>query len=109
MSGPGVILNNRYGTLRSWSYEEDRKFLFIDYLHDEREHQAEGITSFFVRKSIYLAFFGRLLKVGIATDFTIGDSPRASIPGGLYRPRRQSTSQSRGTPENIGKDVEEDI
>ena len=37
-------------------HETDRKLLFIDNLH--REVERQGITSFFIRRSVYLAFFG---------------------------------------------------
>jgi len=38
-------------------YLEDNEFLFINHLHDVDEKQDESITSFFVRKFIYSAFF----------------------------------------------------
>jgi hypothetical protein len=37
-------------------HDADRKLLFIDRLHGDVERQ--GITSFFIRRSVYLAFFG---------------------------------------------------
>lgn len=47
----------RCGVPRIPAYEEARDSLFINHLHDER--QGEGVTPFFVRQSIYFAFFGR--------------------------------------------------
>ena len=40
-------------------YTKDSESLFINHLHNVDEEQGEGLTSFFVRKSIYLAFFGK--------------------------------------------------
>jgi len=57
--GPGEDIERRCGIPSMEAYEADKQFLFIDYLHDTREEQGEGITSFFVRKSMYLDFFGR--------------------------------------------------
>jgi hypothetical protein len=37
-------------------HEADRELLFIDNLHGKIEHR--GVTSFFIRRSVYLAFFG---------------------------------------------------
>ncbi|KAH6670148.1 hypothetical protein B0J14DRAFT_112537 [Halenospora varia] len=113
-SGPGVALGDRCGTPRDRSYEEDRNFLFLDHLHDERQIQGEGITSFFVRKSVYLAFFGRPSRVGTAAN-SMGDPPRGSyqslgdsaqdpIPDGSHRSQRQSMSQFQGTPERLDQE-----
>jgi hypothetical protein len=38
-------------------YLEDNESLFINHLHDVNKKQGESITSFFVRKFIYFAFF----------------------------------------------------
>ncbi|ELR06586.1 hypothetical protein VC83_05451 [Pseudogymnoascus destructans] len=57
-SGSGVGIAHRCGTPLRPKFNEDRKFWFINHLHDEREQQGNAITNFFVRKQIYLAFFG---------------------------------------------------
>ncbi|KFY64740.1 hypothetical protein V496_03055 [Pseudogymnoascus sp. VKM F-4515 (FW-2607)] len=57
-SGSGVEIAHRCGTPLRPKFNEDRKFWFINHLHDEREQQGRGITNFFVRKQVYLAFFG---------------------------------------------------
>ena len=44
---------------------EDRKFLFINNLHDERSDIGEDIAVFFVPRSNYLAFFGKQERPGI--------------------------------------------
>jgi len=58
-AGPGESIDRRWGCPGIEDYEADKEFLFIDHLHDTVEEQGEGITSFFVRKSVYLDFFGR--------------------------------------------------
>ncbi|ELR09839.1 hypothetical protein GMDG_04322, partial [Pseudogymnoascus destructans 20631-21] len=57
-SGSGVGIARRCGTPLRLKFNEDRKFWFINHLHDERDQQGKGITNFFVRKQVYLAFFG---------------------------------------------------
>jgi len=56
--GPGEARQERCGMPHIQSYEEDRKYLFISHLHDDRDEQAEGITSFFRLRSVYLKFLG---------------------------------------------------
>ena len=51
---------NRCGFQDEDSYEQDRKSIFITHIHCEGEEQGEEITSFFVRRSVYLAFFGNI-------------------------------------------------
>lgn len=57
-AGPGETIEERCGMPRVQSYEEDRKFLFITYLYDDRDEQSEGITSFFRLRFVYLNFYG---------------------------------------------------
>jgi hypothetical protein len=58
-SGPGEAKSRRCGVPFVSAYDAELEFLFIDHLHDKKLVRGEGITSFFVRKYIYLAFFGR--------------------------------------------------
>ncbi|PVH78800.1 hypothetical protein DL98DRAFT_655841 [Cadophora sp. DSE1049] len=58
-SGKGVHVKKRYRKQSTLEFLEDRQFLFVNHLHDERQEQGKSVTSFFVRKSVYLAFFGR--------------------------------------------------
>ncbi len=57
--GAGVKKKRRCGLPSVEEYVEDSESLFINHLHDVDEEQGEGITSFFIRKSIYFAFFGK--------------------------------------------------
>jgi hypothetical protein len=58
-SGSGVKVAQRCGIPLRLKFKEDREFWFINHLHDERQQQGKGVTRFFVRKHVYLAFFGR--------------------------------------------------
>ena len=57
--GAGVKKQRRCGLPSVEEYTKDSESLFINHLHNVDEEQGEGLTSFFVRKSIYLAFFGK--------------------------------------------------
>jgi hypothetical protein len=57
--GCGVSKEQRSGTPRNRAYKDDGPFLLLNHLHGDTEETGEGITSFFVRKHIYLAFFGK--------------------------------------------------
>jgi len=59
MSGTSVLINKRCNLLQDKAYEEDRDFLFINYLHEEQEARGESIISFFIKRFIYLGFFGK--------------------------------------------------
>jgi hypothetical protein len=44
------------------AHARDRRCLYISNLQSDQEEQGESITSFFVRRSVYFAFFGRLAE-----------------------------------------------
>jgi hypothetical protein len=54
---------NRCGFPNQECHDEDSKSLFLTDLHTVEEPRAPGITSFFVRRSVYLAFFGRSTSI----------------------------------------------
>jgi len=56
--GLGEIRKDRCGMPHAQNYEEDRKFLFITHLHEDRDEQSEWITSYFRLRSMYLKFYG---------------------------------------------------
>ncbi len=58
-SGPGEKLKRRCGLPTLDTFLDDRDFLFLHHLHGHQDERGEGITSFFVLKSIYFAFMGR--------------------------------------------------
>jgi len=55
---PGEPRKDRCGTPHVQNYKEDRKFLYITHLLDDRDEQSEGITSYFRLRSTYLKFYG---------------------------------------------------
>ena len=57
-SGSGEPLQRRCGLPILDTFQANRDFLFLPYLHDDQVEHGEGITSFFVLKAIYLAFMG---------------------------------------------------
>ncbi|KFZ13857.1 hypothetical protein V501_03496 [Pseudogymnoascus sp. VKM F-4519 (FW-2642)] len=93
--GPGVPRAKRCGIPRRRAYEEDRGSLFINHLHDGRQDQGQGITSFFVRRSVYFAFFGRPATMPANGHSTAGqdwgDPPGSSGPDSS---QSDSTTQS---------------
>jgi hypothetical protein len=89
-SGCGIEMRQRSGIPRAKAYKEDRYSLFINHLHDIQAYQDEGITSFFVRKSVYLAFFGRPDEASSSSAF---DSTH--------------TSQSQGRPQYVNNDIDD--
>ena len=51
------IIKERFEILRVQSYKENRKFLFITYLHNDKNEQFKKITFFFRLKFVYLNFY----------------------------------------------------
>ncbi len=88
--GAGEIKKRRCGLPRVEDYVEDGEFLFVNHLHNEEEEQGEGITSFFVRKSVYFAFFGRSLPL------TLDSIPRVSDRKTHTYRRKGGSKSSRG-------------
>jgi hypothetical protein len=56
-AGPGEAIKHRCGLPHTDTFETDRKSLFLHNLCDEGGETGEGITSFFVLKSWFAAFF----------------------------------------------------
>jgi hypothetical protein len=56
-TGLGESMKQRCRRLHANTFEEDRKYLFLQNLCKERDETSEGITSFFVLKSWFSAFF----------------------------------------------------
>ena len=71
MTGPGERIKYRHGLPRINTFKEDRKYLFLYNLCEERDDISEGITSFFVLKSWFIAFFDPpcgLTRVGLSAE-----------------------------------------
>jgi hypothetical protein len=50
-TGLGESIKQRCGLLHIKTFKEDRKYLFLHNLYEERDETGKGITSFFVLKS----------------------------------------------------------
>ena len=83
--GPSEIRKYRCGTPRAQSYEEDRKFLFINHLYDHRDEQSEAIISYFRLRSTYLKFFR------IPGDSNLKVPPIFRPTPSVYLPREDPT------------------
>ena len=53
----------RCGIPKPKDHEQDKLSLFLDKLHDTNEQQYPEITSFFVRRSVYFAFWGKSARI----------------------------------------------
>jgi hypothetical protein len=53
------ILPKRCGIPRTQDHERDKLSLFVDRLHNTDEEQCDEMSSFFIRRSVYFAFFGK--------------------------------------------------
>ena len=58
-SGNGVIKKRRCGLPATGTYKEDSRFLYLNDIYTTCDERSEGITSFFVRRSVFFAFYGR--------------------------------------------------
>ncbi len=70
-TGPGERIKRRHGLPRINTFKEDRKYLFLHNLCEERDDVGEGITSFFVLKSWFIAFFDPprgLTRAGLSAE-----------------------------------------
>jgi len=76
---------NRCGFPDEQAQEEDSKLLFIGNLHDASEEQGEAITSFFVRRSVYFAFFGKSTNLLTNVRSTAQQSGYSSQNSSLVR------------------------
>jgi hypothetical protein len=56
-TGPGVNIEDRLGFPHEDNFKDDMKYLFLHNLCEDRVETGEGITSFFVLKSWFTAFF----------------------------------------------------
>ena len=111
-SGSGVAPARRCGKPRIQSFKADRNLLFVYHLHDTRQDQGDGITSFFVRKSVYLAFFGRPSRIGNAanmgehtadTEDPEDTEDADSVLSYYHRQDRDQSQETSGVDQNGGQ------
>ena len=108
-AGPGETRKERCGMPHIQSYQDDRKFVFIPHLHDDRNEQSEGITSFFRLRSVYSNFCGTSGNApGIQDhprleqrhDLGGVTSPAPHMSSSEYSPRQGQTRE----PEHMNSD-----
>lgn len=58
-TGRGEIKSQRCGLLRKRTYVEDSGFLYLNNIYASATERGEGLTSFFIRRSVFFAFYGR--------------------------------------------------
>jgi hypothetical protein len=59
VDGPGECQERRCACPFDLAYEQSKDFLFLDNMHDTDKSQGSSIQPVFVRRSVYLAYFGR--------------------------------------------------
>ena len=62
VDGAGESAERRHACPYDLAYEQSRDFLFLDNMHSVDNSQGSSVTPFFVRRSVYLTFFGRLVS-----------------------------------------------
>lgn len=60
VDGPGECPKRRCACPYDLAYEQSREFLFLDNMHSTDRSQGSSIQPVFVRRSVYLAYFGRI-------------------------------------------------
>lgn len=97
-TGPGPRLKQRCGKPLSEAHKQDKDLLFIHHLHDERRERGEGITTFYIRQSIYLAFFGRPGTNGAGGATSSSAPPIPQNVHSLSPPRDRNDGQMNPPP-----------
>jgi Protein of unknown function (DUF3723) len=73
----------RSGIPHTQDHERDKLSLFVDKLHNTDEEQCDEISSFFIRRSVYFAFFGKPSRPNPRSPEVVSllDSPILAHPG----------------------------
>ena len=58
VDGPGEAIPRRCGRVFENAYKQNRRLLFLRSIYEPAAGEGSGISSFFVRRSVFLAFFG---------------------------------------------------
>jgi hypothetical protein len=59
VDGPGEAVSRRCGRIFENAHSRTRKYLFLRSIYEPTVGEGDGISSFFVRRSVFFAFFGR--------------------------------------------------
>jgi hypothetical protein len=79
---PGEALERRCGCAFENAYKHDRKFLFLDVLYDPVVGEGKSISSFYVRSSVYFAFFRRPIYSSSANVISYQERPTRGVDMG---------------------------
>lgn len=98
LADSSVSARARCGMPRMRTHKQDSPLLFFDRLHADVE-VADTITTFFVRRCVYFAFFGKPARLGSVDDHT-GHSPADDPPGSplFVGEMRPSNNHEPGAP-----------
>ena len=107
-AGPGEDIRQRCGLPKLTAFEEDRDSLFLPYLNEERDEGGEGITSFFVRRWIYIDFLGRPRGPIVLAPAERGQGQRETQDreDGEMREREERERREREQPEEEQREWE---
>ncbi|KAF2187217.1 hypothetical protein K469DRAFT_686389 [Zopfia rhizophila CBS 207.26] len=78
----GETLQRRCGRAFQNAYTADRQHLFLEMLYNHHQGISKGISSFYVRQSVWFAFFEPILPSQIASNVLISDPFRSLIDAG---------------------------
>jgi hypothetical protein len=59
VDGPGEAVSRRCGRIFENAHSRTRKYLFLQSVYKPTIGEGDGVSSFFVRRSVFFAFFGR--------------------------------------------------
>jgi hypothetical protein len=99
--GRGEDIERRCGRAYRRAYLDDQEHLFWDNLQDSEIGEGGGVSSFFVRSSVYKAFFGKYQgdNLTLATTSLPISATGNALENGL--PALQETEQSNVTVEGV--------
>jgi hypothetical protein len=75
VDGPGEAIPRRCGRVFENAYKQNRRLLFLSSIYEPTAGKGSGISSFFVRRSVFFAFFGRPPKHSPGLGVSSGDVP----------------------------------
>jgi hypothetical protein len=90
---------NRCGFPDEQAQEEDSSLLSISNLHDASEERGKAVASFFVRRSVYFAFFGK--SANLFTNVRSTHSRQSNTPAQQSGHSSQGSTLIRVPVENV--------
>jgi hypothetical protein len=98
----------RSGIPYALDHERDRLSLFLDKLHNTGEEQCDEMSSFFIRRSVYFAFFGKPSRPTPRSpeEVSLLDTP-ISAPLGDDQVREEQEQLVRQEQERLAREEQE--